>query len=498
MRQTVSKNFRDKIIKVYPACATEISYMRFIQYRLFSNNWEDKSKNLIKIPRYALAYCEGKLKQLAGKNYKGHLFLQEFKRDVQYIDWSDWSYEKGECRVAEFPIDKNIEWLLTLDVHKDYQNEGERFYLISGLKFTTKNRNAELKAAREKLQDELDEVRQSRNIKQVAAKIWTHLYTNSRDKHLLKVIDANIDVVEAAIDNRIDLIETKKKAYLELVDVIREGTIPMLHGVKNSCRLYESGASITGLPRQYRKMLCKGWTEFDIKSSQLAIVSSMWNISSIHQFLTNKNNVWDLFFNEFPVSEDEYDETKRFFKESLYSIVFGKKEANIAKEYDVWFGEGAGLKFSNIWLVRDLFDAREAEITRLANKPGGRHYSPAAAVMPTSNSYFKTGMSLGEQKKYKQTGIMPHSQRKRITSVMAQEVQMIEMAILNPVIDLAAKNSKNYVITLWQHDGFSVKFLDTSKRDKYTKVIKNGFQANLNRMKGTLNIPTYLEHEHLV
>lgn len=498
MRKTVSNNFRNEIIKVYPACAKNSSYMRFMQYRLFSNNWEDESKNLIKIPRYALAYCEGKIKQLAGKNYKGHLFLQDFIKDVQYITWTTWSYEQGKCRVADFPINSHIEYLLKLDVHKDYKNGGGRFYLISGLKFTTKNRNAELKAAKQKLQDELTEVRQCRNIKQVAAKIWTHLYTNDRDKHLLKVINANVDSVETSINNRIDLIETKKKAYLELVDVIREGTIPMLHGVKNSCRLYESGASITGLPRQYRKMLCKGWTEFDIKSSQLAIVSSMWNISSIHQFLSEKNNVWELFFTVFPVPENEYDETKRFFKESLYSIVFGKQEANIAKEYDIWFGAGAGLKFSNIWLVRDLFDAREAEITRLANKPGGRHYSPAAAVIPTPNSYFKTGMSPEEQKKYKQIGVMPYSQRRRITSVMAQEVQMIEMAILNPVIDLAAKNSKNYVITLWQHDGFSVKFLDTSKRDKYTKVIENGFKDNLDRMKESLDIPTYLEHEHLM
>ncbi len=73
---------------------------------------------------------------------------------------------------------------------------------------------------------------------------------------------------------------------------------------------------------------------------------------------------------------------------------------------------------------------------------------------------------------------------------------MIEMAILTPVIDLAEKNSKNYVITLWQHDGFSIKFLNASKRDQYTKVIINGFQANLDALKH-LNIPTYLEYEHL-
>jgi len=270
----------------------------------------------------------------------------------------------------------------------------------------------------------------------------------------------------------------------------------MLHGVKNSCRLYESGASMTGLPRQYRKMLCKGWTEFDIKSSQLAIVSSMWNISSIHNFLSQKNNVWNLFFNEFTVEEDDYSETKRFFKESLYSVVFGKQEANIAKGYDELFGKGAGARFSNMWLVRDLFDAREAEITRLATKQSGRHFSPAAAVMPTPNSYFRTGMSRKELKEFKQTGVMPYTQRRRITSVMAQEVQMIEMALLNPVITLAEQNEKNYKITLWQHDGFSVQFMNASKREAYTKVIENGFQANLDRMKDSLNIPTYLEHDN--
>lgn len=91
---------------------------------------------------------------------------------------------------------------------------------------------------------------------------------------------------------------------------------------------------------------------------------------------------------------------------------------------------------------------------------------------------------------------MPYTQRKRITSAMAQEVQMIEMAILTPIIDLAEKNSNNYVITLWQHDGFSVKFLDKSKRDKCTKVIVNRFKTTIDNLK-VFNIPTYLEYEHL-
>ena len=495
MRATVSKNFRDEIIKYYPACNLDISYMRFLQYRLFSNNWEDESKKLLKVPQFALAYCEGKTKELASKNYKGHLFLQDFSRKVQYITWSDWSYASGKCRVVEFPIDDRLEFLLMLDVHKDYKNEDGRVYLISGIKFTTRNRNAELKKAQSKLREQLDDLRKCRKVRQGAAKIF--LYMMKVDiKHFTKIIDSNIDTVELAIKNEIDLAETKKKVYLEQIDCLREVRKPMLHGVNNSWRLYDEGVSITGLPRQYRKMLCKGWTEFDIKSSQLAIVSSRWKIQSIHTFLSNRNSVWDLFFKVFPVPADEYDETKRFFKQSLYSVVFGKLESSIAQEYDKLFGIGAGAKFSNIWLVRDLFDAREREINRLANVPNGRYYSIVAGLTCNPNNYFKTGMSKGELKKYQKNGVMPYTQRKRITSVMAQEVQMIEMAILSPVIELAERNSKNYVITLWQHDGFSVKFLDKSKRDKYTKVIVNNFQATIDSLR-SFDIPTYLEYEHL-
>ncbi len=387
MRQTVSKSFRDEVIKIYPNCTREISYLRFLQYRLFSNNWEDESSNLIKVPQLALAYCEDKQKQLASKNYKGHLFLQRFSKEVQPITWSDWTYEQGKCRVVEFPIDSNLDFLLALDLHKNYQKEGGRVYLISGTKFTTRNRNAELKKVQEKLKEELDDLRKCKKVRQGAAKIFDYMMRVDI-KHFIKIIDSNINTVELAIKNRIDLAETKKKVYLETIDCLREIRKPMLHGVKNSWRLYDEGVSITGLPRQYRKMLCKGWTEFDIKSSQLAIVSSRWNIPSIHKFLSDRNSVWDLFFNVFPVASDEYDETKRFFKQSLYSIVFGKQEANIAKEYDNLFGVGAGDKFSAIWLVRDLFDAREVEITKLANAPQGRHYSLAAGMSSSANNYF--------------------------------------------------------------------------------------------------------------
>ena len=69
------------------------------------------------------------------------------------------------------------------------------------------------------------------------------------------------------------------------------------------------------------------------------------------------------------------------------------------------------------------------------------------------------------------------------------------MLYLNPIFQYAEQNSNNFVITLWQHDGFSVKFLDKSKRDDYTKAIVNKFQKGVENT--TLNPPTYLEYNHL-
>ena len=83
---------------------------------------------------------------------------------------------------------------------------------------------------------------------------------------------------------------------------------------------------------------------------------------------------------------------------------------------------------------------------------------------------------------------------------MAYQVQMIEMLNLNPIIDLAKSHPNDFVITLWQHDGFSVKFMNQSKRDKYTKLICNtidNFIQSITTDTGII-MPTFLEYQHLM
>ena len=494
MRQTVSKNFRDEVIKKYPNCIKKISFMKFLQYIYFSNNWEDERERLLKVPQYNLAKCEGKVEELVAKNYCGEKFLEEFSNEVIPITWSNWSYSERKCRVIKVELCLEIEGYLLFDSYKDYKNEGGRVYFDTGKVFSRKNRKAALSKALSILNKEIEFIKTKTKVRKHAYKIFNYMM-NVELIHFQKVVDKNIDRVRELISNNNNnsLEETKVKSYLEILDCIEENLKPMYKGVENSWRLYPANASILGLPRTYRKEICKGWTEFDIKSSQLSIVSVIWNMPNIKTFLKEKKSVWKLFFNTFDCEGLNYDDTKKFFKESLYSIIFGKEANKLAKMYDDIFGLGAGQKFLDIWLIKELLEARENEILRISKMPNGKYFSPAKVgeIRP----YFFVGMSKGNQKEYAQTGIMPYIQRKRITSAMAQEVQMLEMMLLNPLFDLAEKNTKNFVITLWQHDGFSVKFLDKSKRDKYTKVIVNRFEETVENL--VIRVPTYLEYVHL-
>ena len=492
MRQTVAKNFRDKIIKIYPNCTKNVSYMKFIRYILFSNNWEDKDNYLLKVPQYNLARCEDKLESLIAKNYCGEIFLEEFSNEVIPITWSDWSYSERKCRVVELTLPTEIEDFLLLGTYKDYKKEGGRVYFDTGKVFNRKNRKIALDKALSILDKETEFIKTKTKVRKHVHKIFSYMM-NVDIIHFQKTVDKNIGRVRELIKNNNKLETTKVKSYLEILDCIEENLKPMYKGVENSWRLYPANASILGLPRTYRKEICKGWTEFDIKSSQLSIVSVIWNVPNIKTFLKEKNNIWELFFNTFDCEGLNYDDTKKFFKESLYSIIFGKEADKLAKMYDDVFGLSAGQKFLDMWLIKELLQARENEIMRISKMPDGKYFSPAKVgeIKP----YFFVGMSKGNQKEFEQTGVMPYSQRKRITSAMAQEVQMLEMMILNPLFDLAEKNTNNFVITLWQHDGFTVKFLNKSHRDKFTNVIVNHFNNNLAKL--SVKVPTYLEFEHL-
>ena len=520
MRQTVSKEFRNLVLKELPGCRNKQSYMKFLQYILFSNQWDKEDSSLLKIPRTILATCEDKLGQILNENYHGERFLREFDREVLTLHWKlnitksrEWSYTRGKCRVVKFKLPSTIEQALQNEDYKDY-DRGGRVYFLDGKKFTRRNRKANLESvANHKAIEDLNRLN-TKGVHFKALEVFRYM-SSVKLNHFTKLVDKNIESVRQDIESNSSLDSSKKKWLLNLLDIIEENPLPLYKGSANgnTCRLHNANACILALPRQYRKMLCKGWTEFDIKSSQLAIVSGMWGIPSIQEFLIETMHggpsVWELLADEFNTANKHV--TKKFFKETLYSVIFGRLESKLKNVVEEELGEGYGQRFLDFWLIKDLLDARRKQMQLILN------------AAESNNGYFYILNTSGSRKKYfinnkkkiddlKDEGLLcdpldenrisdfEYCQHRRIMRAMAYQVQLIEMLNLNPIIDLAKSHANDFVITLWQHDGFSVKFMNQSKRDKFTKLICNTFDNFIQSITTDTGIimPTFLEYQHLM
>jgi G:T-mismatch repair DNA endonuclease (very short patch repair protein) len=74
----------------------------------------------------------------------------------------------------------------------------------------------------------------------------------------------------------------------------------------------------------------------------------------------------------------------------------------------------------------------------------------------------------------------------------AHQAQSVELYLLLPVVELAS-TTKDFYITLWQHDGFSVHFTNKSKVDYWIKKIQSVVQSKIDEQ----GILTHLEWELL-
>ena len=72
-------------------------------------------------------------------------------------------------------------------------------------------------------------------------------------------------------------------------------------------------------------------------------------------------------------------------------------------------------------------------------------------------------------------GVQDYSKKMKVNerSLLASELQSIELFILQPVIELSRSSGTNgFTIMLWQHDGFSVCYHDKTKREKWRRKIR--------------------------
>ena len=77
-------------------------------------------------------------------------------------------------------------------------------------------------------------------------------------------------------------------------------------------------------------------------------------------------------------------------------------------------------------------------------------------------------------------------------SALAQDAQAVELDLLLPVLGLAKRTNK-FRILLWQHDGFTVKFTEAGKEERWHRRILKV----VNEKAIELAIPTQLDPSKL-
>jgi hypothetical protein len=476
MRETVSLEFRNLIKANFPGLGKNIHYWKFMRCLIFGK--KDEGRPIIS--QRCVAKAEDKLDIYENSNnYNASKFLLKFQAEVmseETFSWSNWSFKDGEARVAMVEFPQEVKDAIESETYKIMSET--RVYFDTGNKFSDKLQ----KISRELLRKEAYTYF---NFSSPEAKELLEYMNNVPVHSFSKVVAANLNDTWLEAFN---IKDTKKRdVQVEILKTIKDKLQPMYQPSKkgNTVRIFPLEYSIPMLQKKLIKLLTKGWYEFDLASSQLAIVGKTWEIPEVQEFLQSNKKIWVELINHYgfdanqlkQTDKEKYEDIKSVLKDALYSLVYGMCKTNLIaflNEGLLPFGiKDAGKKFFKHYLIQALFKARERKITELNNCDS------------TETIFGKVIKIVGN----KRNDGKPNDVRSEcIRSTMAQQAQAVELYLLLPVLELA-KSTDDFVITLWQHDGFSINFTSEGRRDRWI----NKINKVVNDRAADLGIITKLE-----
>ena len=475
-KRLITQELSDTLLEQYPALRDNKGYRKLVLKLIFSRN----DNNYTTVNRVTLASCEGCFKTFLNHRYNGSLFLSSFQKEVGLkLSIKEYNYKEGRARSAkptfaplvQQSIDKELESLfmdpinmidfVTLkkankntagEIRKELDEEVRRFY---------DNASIEALPLLEYLNDLPSNIFTSKvkENKTHVSKVLANLKSNETNPKLKEAKDATLRQIETKI--LFSIYENPKPYYK-----------PSIAG--RTVRIFSHGESILLLCRKLRKAICKGWYEYDLVSSQLAIVAKLWNITEVQNFLQAGNHIWTSLFTHLGVNynynkvnnHDWFDSLKGLLKESLYSLIYGMKKscllARLTKGFKKLKIAKKGADVLAHPIMAALYTAREAKITKILQEG-------------------KLTLDWHDGRELLVEGKTDKERHKCVKSLLAQEAQLMEMVLLQPVFEIARENSKYMAITLFQHDGFTVNYnkvnLVKSLEDKMRKAVRA--QANL-------------------
>lgn len=296
-----------------------------------------------------------------------------------------------------------------------------------------------------------------------AQRIIDHL--NALPSHLFtKKVKANIG---AAVGIAITLDEQHRMDQLTKLHRIASQPQPFYGPSKeqNTVRIFATNVAIQGLKNVVKYALIDGWTTFDLRSSQLAIVAADWNIPELRDWLSDFNNsIWNELCSLFPSTPKT--DSKPVLKDAVYSVCYGGGTKRIRNTLvrGLGLGEAQVQTFLDHRLIAPVLVERRKKMRKIINGGG--------AVDCFGRRIACKG-------------------RQDVRSVMAQLSQAQEMKLLLPAIELAKKRADEFTIVLWEHDGFSVHFTRKDRIESESQRIIDAVNAECSNR----GYPTRLERK---
>jgi hypothetical protein len=452
-RVYVSRMFRDTALNWFPILRKRSDYWTLFCYLLFGS-WLDEDTQRPLLCAAILSAIEGR----DPRNSEAEKFLIKFHNEVLYpvgtIQWTGWNKPANKCRqLRKRDFGGAFEEILRREYLGQWNDTG-LVYLVDGSLFNEANFRRIRREQKEAAGQLPTFCKEAETIRSYMNNLSSNLFTKALRQNFHCALKASFNLPETPV----------KDAQLRILRHISGQPQPFYFpsAEGHTVRLSTSEA-IPNLKSNVRRALTRGWEEADLRSSQFAICSTLWNVPELLTFLKSGKSLWNHLLDYLKISQDERERAKPVLKRILYATCFGMGRPTLRNRSAYWLVV-AGLNkklFQHLQqepLIAALLEARDAALQTIALTGGAE------------NCY-------GEWKRV--------TEERQPRDIMAEIAQAWEMKLIYPAFALARETS-DFTITIFQYDGFSVHF--SRRSDEWRKKIDESINENAKQLGFLTNL----------
>lgn len=440
----VTKDFRDRTLRQFPALAHDRHYLAFLDLLLFGSFLEGSTRPQKVLPHRTILEALGMSPTTRAREFTSGAFIDDLNKKVLggKLLVGPYSHVRKKSRTVSINnLGKAFLDSLNDELASFHRTDNDaKIYFVSGEPWRSLNqtelRNADLAAAG-RFPGVVSEAQ--RLITYLNA-LPSNLFTSSLvGKNMAKAV-----TIAEKISNA-----TVRRHQLALLHRITSQPQPFYGASadQKTVRIFARNPSLLQLRNDVKQALTADWKTFDLRSAQLAIIAKDWGVTSLAKLLADSSkNVWkelSATLGKLPV-----DVAKAAVKKGVYAIAYGAGKATVGREIKSEIEDSLDedrdvdvQPFFDHELVKDLFLYRTATLD----------------VVRKGRAVFDC---FGRKLTCKTSA--------QARSVLAQLSQAQEMQLLLPALDLAEKRPSDLRIMLWEHDGFTV-HLRRPDRNESTK-----------------------------